>query len=265
MSSSLKRLSAYRTAESANPSHFEFTETSESAKPDVHIKVVVVGDGGCGKTCLLVSYSQGVFPERYIPTVFENYITTLKGPKGEIIELALWDTAGQEEYDRLRPLSYPDVDVLLVCYSVDSPSSFENVAEKWFPEVTHFCPDAPVVLVCLKTDLRNDATSANYLRQQGLTHITPTQGRSMANRLGVHRFMECSSKDMSGVREVFAVAMGVVLKEKGRSKRIKPVRSQSKGAAAAAASATRPKIQSRPASESTEKRRKKKRHQCLVL
>lgn len=256
--SSLKRLSVYRTAEASNPATFEFTEPSESATPDVHIKVVVVGDGGCGKTCLLVSYSQGVFPERYIPTVFENYITTVKGPKNELIELALWDTAGQEEYDRLRPLSYPDVDVLLVCFSVDSPSSFENVAEKWFPEVTHFCPDAPVVLVCLKTDLRNDTSSAHYLRAQGLTHITPAQGKSMAQRLGVTKYMECSAKDMEGVKDVFAVAMGIVL----RKKQQKPVRSRSKGAAAAAKSATRPKQQQQEV-EKVEK--KKKRHKCVVL
>lgn len=51
------------------------------------------------------------------------------------VELALWDTAGQEDYDRLRPLSYPDTDVILMCFSVDSPDSLENIPEKWTPEV----------------------------------------------------------------------------------------------------------------------------------
>lgn len=50
--------------------------------------------------------------------------------------LGLFDTAGQEDYDRLRPLSYPQTDVFLVCFSVTSPASFENVKEKWFPEVS---------------------------------------------------------------------------------------------------------------------------------
>lgn len=47
-----------------------------------------------------------------------------------MVELALWDTAGQEEYDRLRPLSYPETDLLLVCFAIDCPSSLDNVLEK---------------------------------------------------------------------------------------------------------------------------------------
>ena len=52
------------------------------------------------------------------------------------VELALWDTAGQEDYDRLRPLSYPDTDVILMCFSIDNPDSLENITEKWTPEVS---------------------------------------------------------------------------------------------------------------------------------
>ena len=70
----------------------------------------------------------------YVPTVFENYVADIQ-IDGKHIELALWDTAGQEDYDRLRPLSYPDTNVLLICYSVDSPDSLENVPEKWVPGV----------------------------------------------------------------------------------------------------------------------------------
>ena len=61
--------------------------------------------------------------------------------------MALWDTAGQEDYDRLRPLSYPDTDVILMCFSIDSPDSLENIPEKWTPEVKHFCPNVPIILV----------------------------------------------------------------------------------------------------------------------
>ena len=92
-------------------------------------KLVVVGDGACGKTCLLIAYSKNTFPELYIPTVFENYVHDLT-VDGKNIELALWDTAGQEDYDRLRPLSYPDADVVLICFSIDKPESLENVLEK---------------------------------------------------------------------------------------------------------------------------------------
>jgi small GTP-binding protein len=122
--------------------------TNITQPPSFSKKFVVVGDGGCGKTCLLISYSQGYFPEvsphkiyytflvltmvqKYVPTVFENYITqTTHRASGKTVELALWDTAGQEEYDRLRPLSYPETDLLFVCFAIDCPASLENVVDK---------------------------------------------------------------------------------------------------------------------------------------
>lgn len=122
--------------------------TNITQPPAYSKKFVVVGDGGCGKTCLLISYSQGYFPEvglgamrrarrvlnavqKYVPTVFENYIAqTVHRSSGKTVELALWDTAGQEEYDRLRPLSYPETDLLFVCFAIDCPASLENVMDK---------------------------------------------------------------------------------------------------------------------------------------
>jgi hypothetical protein len=79
-------------------------------------------------------YTTNKFPSEYVPTVFDNYaVTVMIGD--DPYTLGLFDTAGQEDYDRLRPLSYPQTDVFLVCFSVTSPASFENVKEKWFPEV----------------------------------------------------------------------------------------------------------------------------------
>ncbi|KAF6768916.1 hypothetical protein AHF37_12611 [Paragonimus kellicotti] len=93
------------------------------------IKCVVVGDGAVGKTCLLISYTTNKFPTEYVPTVFDNYaVTVMIG--GEPYTLGLFDTAGQEDYDRLRPLSYPQTDVFLVCFSVANPASLENAKDK---------------------------------------------------------------------------------------------------------------------------------------
>ena len=94
------------------------------------IKCVVVGDGAAEKTNLLISYTTGKIPREYVPTVFDNYaVTVMIG--GEKYPLGLFDIAGQEEdYDRLRSLSYPQTDVFLLCFSIVAPASFENVREK---------------------------------------------------------------------------------------------------------------------------------------
>merc|ERR1711909_97215 len=131
-------------------------------------KLVIVGDGACGKTCLLIVFSKDQFPQVYVPTVFENYVADIEVDQKQV-ELALWDTAGQEDYDRLRPLSYPDTDVILMCFSIDSPDSLENIPEKWTPDVRHFCPQ-------------------------------------MSEKIGAYAFLECSAKTKDGVREVFETA-----------------------------------------------------------
>lgn len=174
-------------------------------------KLVVVGDGGCGKTCLLISYSSGYFPDKYVPTVFENYITyKVHRASGKTVELALWDTAGQEEYDRLRPLSYPETDVIFVCFAIDSPHSLENVMDKWYPEVVHFCPNTPIILVGLKSDLRNNRNATELLKTQGMTPVTPSQGQSVASKMQA-KYMECSSKAGTGVEDVFDLAISMAI------------------------------------------------------
>lgn len=127
------------------------------------------------------------------------------------VELALWDTAGQEDYDRLRPLSYPDTDVILMCFSIDSPDSLENIPEKWTPEVKHFCPNVPIILVGNKKDLRNDPCTIRELTKMKQEPVKPEEGRAMAEKINAFAYLECSAKSKEGVREVFETATKAAL------------------------------------------------------
>ncbi|KAH8337739.1 hypothetical protein KR067_000731 [Drosophila pandora] len=199
-------------------------------------KLVIVGDGACGKTCLLIVFSKDQFPEVYVPTVFENYVADIE-VDGKQVELALWDTAGQEDYDRLRPLSYPDTDVILMCFSVDSPDSLENIPEKWTPEVSrtrvsivflnltnnslqvkHFCPNVPIILVGNKKDLRNDPNTIRDLAKMKQEPVKPQEGRAMAEKINAFAYLECSAKSKEGVRDVFETATRAALQVKKRKK-----------------------------------------------
>jgi len=180
-------------------------------------KLVIVGDGACGKTCLLIVFSKDQFPEVYVPTVFENYVADIE-VDGRQVELALWDTAGQEDYDRLRPLSYPDTDVILMCFSIDSPDSLENIPEKWTPEVRHFCPNVPIILVGNKKDLRNDENTKRELMKMNQAPLKHDEGKRMADTINAVAYLECSAKTKEGVREVFeqATRAALVVRRKKR-------------------------------------------------
>lgn len=176
-------------------------------------KLVVVGDGACGKTCLLIVFSKDDFPTKHIPTVFENYVADIE-VNGKQVELSLWDTAGQEDYDRLRPLSYPDTDVVVVCFSIDSPDSLDNISEKWAPEVKHYCPRVPIILVGNKKDLRNDPDTIENLAKMKQEPIKTEEGRAVAEIIHAFAYLECSAKLREGVKEVFQTATKAALQMK---------------------------------------------------
>ena len=97
---------------------------------------------------------------------------------------------------------------------------------QWYPEVLHFCPTTPIILVGLKSDLRYKRTCIDLLKTQGLTPVTPAQGQGVASRMGAI-YMECSSKEMNGVEEVFEKAIHTAVGEEINSKH--PDYSQSSG------------------------------------
>mmetsp|Transcript_378 Transcript_378/g.499 ORF Transcript_378/g.499 Transcript_378/m.499 type:complete len:198 (-) Transcript_378:135-728(-) len=188
------------------------------------VKCVVVGDGAVGKTCLLVSYTTSSFPRDYVPTVFDNYACNVM-VDGKPVNLGLWDTAGQEDYDRLRPLSYPQTDIFLACFSVISPNSFKNVADKWIPEIRHYCPNTPVLVVGTKTDLRDDKDIIQRLASRGLIPVASNEGTTLAKEVGAVKYVECSALTQNGLKAVFDEAIRTTIAPPAKRKGSKSKRS----------------------------------------
>ena len=182
------------------------------------------------------------FPTVYEPTVFENYVHDIFVDNVHI-ELSLWDTAGQEEFDRLRSLSYDDTHTIMLCFSVDSKDSLENVESKWVGEIAENCQGVKLVLVALKCDLRerggDEDEEAGGTRGGEKVMIDYKQGLEVAKRIQALRYLgmfysrifsvyavagneliafagaECSAKRNRGVNEAFTEAARVALSVKG--------------------------------------------------
>ncbi|XP_046461822.1 ras-like GTP-binding protein RhoL [Daphnia pulex] len=164
---------------------------------DRPLKITVVGDGTVGKTCVLIVYTKNVFPVTYVPTVFDNFSETIE-VDGHAYNVSLWDTAGQEDYERLRILSYPNTDVFLLCYAVNNRTSFNNVTSKWIPELKHHCPNAPIVLVGAKVDIRKEGPTDEDC-------VSYAEAAKLSKKVGP--FLECSAKTGENLRLVFQEAV----------------------------------------------------------
>jgi len=183
-----------------------------------NIKCVVVGDGAVGKSCLLISYTTNAFPGEYVPTVFDNYSANVM-VDGKPVNLGLWDTAGQEDYDRLRPLSYPQTDIFLICFSVISQTSLENIKAKWYPEIQHHSPGTPFLLLGLKSDLRGDQEVKQRLEDRKQTFVTSEQAQAMAREIGAFGYFECSALTQKNLKDTFDNAIRAALQPKSKPKK----------------------------------------------
>ena len=165
-----------------------------------HVKVVAVGDGAVGKTSLLMAFATDSFPSEYVPTVFDCYTRNIEVAKG-IVSVGLWDTAGQEDYDRIRPLSYPNTDVFLLCISLARPVSLMNARHRWVPELRHHAPDVPFVLVGTKQDIRDDLRgkiTTKTTRRRNNNNNNNNNNNSLQNGDGIIASSSSSSGSGSG-------------------------------------------------------------------
>ena len=170
----------------------------------------VVGDTGVGKTSLLATFTTNNFPDNgYVPTVFDNFSANMM-VDNKPINLQLWDTNGSDDYDRLRPLSYPQMEVFLVCFSIISPVSFEKVKAKWYPEISHHCPNVPFLVVGTRLDLREDRDTIRHLADKELAPVQHQQGLKLAKEVNAAKYLECSALTKNGLEAVFEQAIRAV-------------------------------------------------------
>jgi len=199
----------------------EMDDGEEEDDPDRRAKVVVVGDGAVGKTCLFITFATGKFPEDYVPTVFENY-THDTVYKNEPFMLHMWDTAGQEDYDRLRPLSYPGTDVVVICFSLVNESTFESVRMKWSPEINRYLEGTPKILVGTKSDMRDQKITDGALTKY--EEITTEEGKELAKEIGAVAYIESSAKTEENLKLVFEKVIEAALANKDIDEDEEPVK-----------------------------------------
>nr|CAG4710378.1 unnamed protein product [Naegleria fowleri] len=152
------------------------------------LKLVAVGDGAVGKSCLLIACSTNSFPEDYIPTVFDNYSSNVLW-NGECYSVGLWDTAGQEDY-----------------FSMSNATSLENAQHKWIPELIHYCPDVPIVLVGCKSDLVSSSTSSSDNNTRSVSKEMVEEFMKKNNKY-ISNVIVTSSKTMYNINKIWDVAI----------------------------------------------------------
>ncbi|KAE8369279.1 P-loop containing nucleoside triphosphate hydrolase protein [Aspergillus caelatus] len=200
-------------------------------------KLVVVGDTGCGKTSLLLAFTQGSPASGELPTLLDLHEVTSPIP-GSQTQLALWDTGNRGEYRKLRDLSCHLCDVLLICFCIDSPQSLRNVQTQWAPEAQRLCGNRPTVLVGCKKDLRCEQNpkasnafsqlmtklvgrekdlrsdekpkTSEALSQVATEQVTRKQATKVCRQIGASQYLECSATTLEGVQQVFEAAARAV-------------------------------------------------------
>ncbi|XP_030048481.1 rho-related GTP-binding protein RhoH [Microcaecilia unicolor] len=175
------------------------------------IKCVLVGDSAVGKTALLVRFTSETFPDVYKPTVYENTGVEVF-MDGIQISLGLWDTAGNDAFKSIRPLSFQQADVILMCYSVANHNSFLNLRSKWIAEIRSHLPQTPVLVVATQTDQRE-------MGPHRLACINPVDGKRLAQDIRAKGYLECSALSNRGVQQVFECAVRTAVNQARRRKR----------------------------------------------
>merc|ERR1711974_87113 len=112
----------------------------------------------------------------------------------------------------MGPLSYPNTDLFLLCFAIDSLKSFENIKSKWIAEISHYNPDTKYLVVGMKSDLREDAATIQKLEEQGRDFLSQSDGWELSETIGAIGYVECSALNIAVgnvLEEIFKFFLGL--------------------------------------------------------
>ncbi|CAF2971369.1 unnamed protein product [Rotaria sp. Silwood2] len=171
-----------------------------------HITCVIIGDSSVGKSSLVVSYTTNDFPTQYVPTAFDNYSVDVSvGTR--LVHFDICDTGGKEQFSPLHGLCIPYSDVILLCFSVVNPQSFQNAITYWLSRARRSNSKIPIILVGTQMDLRSDLQTLLTLDQQKLKPVTEKEARARAQQMHACTYIECSSLTEKNLKTVFDTAV----------------------------------------------------------
>mmetsp|Transcript_11636 Transcript_11636/g.17228 ORF Transcript_11636/g.17228 Transcript_11636/m.17228 type:complete len:200 (+) Transcript_11636:50-649(+) len=181
----------------------ETTNNNETKKDDGSLKLVLLGDSVCGKTTLIHTFIKKEYPETYEPTVSEQESGNITIQKKKF-KLSIWDTAGNSDYARLRPLAYPKTHSCILFYAIDNRESFDHVND-FYEEYRESEPETEVILVGTHVERRGKEEEGEY--------ITKEEGEEKQEEIGASYFMEISTKSEKDARLVIENAVRAGLPE----------------------------------------------------
>jgi Ras-related protein Rab-1A len=166
---------------------------------DLLFKILIIGDSGVGKSCLLLKFTDRYFNDSYISTIGVDFKIQTIQLDNKIIKLQIWDTAGQDRFKTITTSYYRGSHGIVIVYDITDKESFLNV-RNWLEEVHKYASDnVKILLVGNKCDLQNH-------RQ-----VSIQEGKELANRLNIP-FIEASAKDSTNVQQLF-INLAKTLKE----------------------------------------------------
>lgn len=180
-------------------------------RPTEEAKIVMNGPAGGGKTSFLARAVTGEFQVNYVPTMVDAFTWTERSDKyQQDVHLGIYDTFGRSDYDRLRPLIYPQTDLMVFCFDVMSRSMFESMFDKYLPEVNHHIPGTPIVLLGLKADLRDDPSALAKLAEHNVEIPTRKEIESRARKFNMQYFETSAKADPASVTSTLAAFAAIV-------------------------------------------------------